>query len=259
MAKGKKMHRRRVLIIDDEPDFVKMLQARLQIEGYEVLTAEDGIKGIQLARRERPDLIILDIMMPGMDGHHVCDTLKKSSLTWAIPIIYLTARTSPADEALALEKGAKFYLTKPYNPDVLLEMVRSILLDQEISGQVKGKVLLIDQDPYFVDELTRQLKKEGFEVSTCPAAAEGFETAKEQTPDIILFDFQTSRQDGHQSIKKLGADESLRTIPLFVLAPQAVVDRLDPLRHDVDRFIPKPLNFSYLLEKLARALRTKGE
>ncbi|MBM3285178.1 MAG: response regulator, partial [Candidatus Aminicenantes bacterium] len=120
---------KRILIIDDELDFVKMLKARLQIEGYEVLTAEDGIKGVQIARRERPDLIILDIMMPGMDGHRVCDTLKKSSLTWPIPIIYLTARTGQADEVLAFEKGAKHYLTKPYNPDVLLEMVKSTVLD----------------------------------------------------------------------------------------------------------------------------------
>jgi DNA-binding response OmpR family regulator len=129
------MAKKRILIIDDELDFVKMLTARLQIAGYEVLAAEDGSKGVQTARREKPDLIILDIMMPGMDGHMVCDMLKKSTLTWLIPVIYLTARTGQSDELLALEKGAKYFLTKPYNPDVLLEMIKSALMEQEVSKE----------------------------------------------------------------------------------------------------------------------------
>lgn len=251
------MAKKRILIIDDEPDFIKMLKARLQIEGYEVLSAEDGTKGIQVARRERPDLIILDIMMPGLDGHRVCDTIKKSSLTWSIPIIYLTARTGSTDEATALEKGAKFYLTKPYNPDVLLEMVKSCLLKEESLGQCEARVLVVDQDPFFVDEITHQLQKAGFDVYSSPTAEKGVDLAKEKLPDIILFDFLTSRQNAHQSIQKLSADETLRTIPLFVLAPHTVVEKLDPARHDVERFIPKPLNFSYLLERMKRALAKK--
>jgi len=251
------MARKRILIIDDEPDFVKMLKARLQIEGYEVLTAEDGIKGVQIARRERPDLIILDIMMPGMDGHLVCDTLKKSSLTWTIPIIYLTARTGQADEVLAFEKGAKHYLTKPYNPDVLLEMVKSAVLDNAIAGKPKGRILLVDQDLNFVDEITLSLKKEGYEVHSRATAREGLDAAKEHPPDVVLLDFLTSRQDGHQSIQRLSADKALKDIPVFVLAPQQVVDKLDPVRHDLTKFIPKPLNFPYLLETLARTLEQK--
>jgi len=252
------MAKKKILIIDDEPDFVKMLKARLQIEGYEVLSAEDGIRGIQVARRERPDLIILDIMMPRLDGHRVCDTIKKSSLTSSIPVIYLTARTSSADEIQALEKGAKFYVTKPYNPGVLLEMVKSTLLEEEMVGQPRSRVLIIDQDNDFVDEVKRWLKKEGFDVCSAPSPEKGLDEARKQPPDIILFDFITSRQDQHQSIQKLGADESLKTIPLFVFAPQAVIDKLDPTRHEMDKFISKSLPFSVLLEKIKRVLPSRG-
>lgn len=251
------MARKRILIIDDEPDFIKMLRARLQIEGYEVLSAEDGIKGIQVARRERPDLIILDIMMPGLDGHRVCDTLKKSSLTSSIPVIYLTARTSSTDETLALEKGAKFYVTKPYNPGVLLEMIKSTLLEEEMVGQARGRVLIIDQESDFVEEVKRQLKKEGFDVRSFPSPEKGLDDARKKPPHVILFDFLTSRQDGHKSIHELSVDQSLKAIPLFILAPQAVVDKLDPARHEIEKFIPKPFRFSVLLEKIRQALSPK--
>jgi DNA-binding response OmpR family regulator len=171
--------KKRILVIDDELDFVKMLQARLRIEGYEVLTAEDGIMGIQVARKERPDLIILDIMMPGLDGHSVCDILKKSTLTWSIPVIYLTAKTGQTDELMAMEKGAKYYLTKPYNPAMLMEMIKSALAKNETAGESKGGlVLVIDKDITFADDCEAKLRQAGYDVVLAPTAAEGIQ------PDI---------------------------------------------------------------------------
>ncbi len=252
------MERKRILIIDDEPDFVKILKARLQVEGYEVLTAGDGVRGIQVARRERPDLVILDIMMPGMDGHSVCETLKKSSLTEDIPVIYLTARTGPKDETVALEKGAKFYLTKPYNPNVLLEMVKSILTEEEIVGRSLGRVLVIDQDRSSLDEITYQLKKAGYETFAASTTLDGLKEARDQKPDIVLFDFLTSRQDEHHSIQVFNTDEALKAIPLFVLAPQIIVNNLDPARHEVEKFVAKPIHFPSLFKKMARVLGQKG-
>lgn len=250
------MPKKRVLIIDDELDFVKMLRARLQIEGYEVLEAGDGSKGVQLARREKPDLIILDIMMPGMDGHMVCDMLKKSTLTWSIPIIYLTAKTGQADEVLAMEKGAKHFLTKPYNPDMLLEMVRSAITENEASKKT-GKILIIDKDLSVADELKTKLRQAGYEVALSPTPGEGLNAAREQAPDIIIFDIQTSRLDEHVSIRALERDQTLQSIPLFFLAPQSVVEKLDPKLGTLDKFIPKPVNAAALLEILARTLELK--
>ncbi|HUU37096.1 MAG TPA: response regulator [Candidatus Desulfaltia sp.] len=249
--------KKRILVVDDELDFVKMLQARLRIEGYEVLTAEDGIKGIQVARKEKPDLIILDIMMPGLDGHSLCDMLKKSTLTWSIPVIYLTAKTGQADELMAMEKGAKYYLTKPYNPAMLMEMIKSALIENEAAGERGGRVLVIDQDISFADDCEARLKQAGYDVVLAPTAAEGLQAARDRHPDIILLDYQTSHDDTHAGIRVISHDDVLKDIPLFILAPQAVKDRVDPKTADPDKFIVKPVNYPLLLDALQRTLKIK--
>lgn len=251
------MAKKRILVIDDEPDFVRMLRARLTIEGYDVITAEDGIKGIQIARKEKPDLIILDIMMPGLDGHAVCDMLKKSTLTWSIPVIYLTARTSQADEMQALERGAKLYLTKPYDPATLLEMVKSVLLDRDESAPQEGLVLLIDKDLAFIDECEARLRQAGYEVAVAPTASEGLRTALERHPDLILLDFLTSHADGHQSVKTISHDDVLKDIPLFILAPSSIIDKVGAKAANLDKFIAKPVSYGRLLDTIRRALQMK--
>ena len=248
------MPKRRILVVDDETDFVKMLQARLQVEGYEVLVAEDGIKGIQTARKDKPDLIILDIMMPGMDGHSVCDTLKKSTLTWSIPVIYLTARTGQADEFLAMEKGARYFLNKPYNPAMLLEMIKSALAGEDKDALKAGRVLLIDKDLAFAGDCEAKLKQAGYEVALAPTAEEGVRSARRIAPDIILLDFQTSHEDAHAGIKAMSNDEKLKEIPLFILAPRQVIDKVDPKTAHLEKFIAKPVNYVDLLGHLQNSL-----
>jgi DNA-binding response OmpR family regulator len=121
------MDKKRILVIDDEPDFVRVVQLRLEAAGYDVSVAFDGMQGVSAAHKEKPDLIILDIMMPAMHGHRVCEALKKSSKTWTIPIIYLTAKGSKEDEELAYKLGAEHFLTKPYDPQILLETIKKAL------------------------------------------------------------------------------------------------------------------------------------
>ena len=249
--------KKRILVVDDEVDFVKMLQARLKIEGYEVLTAEDGIQGIRMARKEKPDLIILDIMMPGLDGHSVCDMLKKSTLTWSIPVIYLTARTGQADELTAMEKGAEYYLTKPYNPAVLMEMIKSALTKNEAAGEKRGGVLVIDQDIVFAHDCEAKLRLAGYKVILAPTAAEGLRAAREHSPDVILLDFQTSHDDAHVSVRAISHDDALKDIPLVILAPQAVKDKVDPQTAHPENFIVKPVHYPFLLDVVQKALRTK--
>lgn len=251
------MPKKRILIVDDEIDFVKMLQARLRIEGYEVLVAEDGIKGIQTARKEKPDLIILDIMMPGLDGHSVFDTLKKSILTWSIPVIYLTAKTGQADELLAMEKGARYYLTKPYNPGMLLEMVKSALASDEPTVRKEGRVLIIDKDLAFAGDCEAKLKQAGYDVILAPTAEEGLRSARGWHPDIILLDFQTSHDDTHASIKVISHDDSLKDIPLFILAPLTIMEKMDPKTAHLEKFIAKPVSYGQLLEVVQSTMRMK--
>ncbi len=117
----------RILLVDDEPDIVEVFAKRLQLEGYEVLMAIDGEAALAKARQEKPDLIILDLMLPKMDGYKVCSFLKKDSRSAQIPIIIVTARIQDSEEKLGYECGANAYFTKPFDSTDLMAKIRSLL------------------------------------------------------------------------------------------------------------------------------------
>ncbi len=113
-----------ILVIDDEPQIADICRDYLTAAGFAVTTAHDGVKGLALARKERPDLVVLDLMLPGLDGLDVCRELRRESNT---PIIMLTARVEESDKLIGLELGADDYLTKPFSPRELVARVRTVL------------------------------------------------------------------------------------------------------------------------------------
>lgn len=117
----------KILIVDDEKDIVKMLDYNLKKDGFRAVSCQDGEEALDLAVREHPDLIILDLMLPGVDGLEVCKTLKKENKTAAIPVIMLTAKAQEADKILGLELGADDYITKPFSPRELVARVKAVL------------------------------------------------------------------------------------------------------------------------------------
>lgn len=114
----------RILVVDDEPKIVKLARDYLEKSGFQVLSAGDGSTALAMARRERPDLIVLDLMLPGMNGYDVCRMLRRES---AVPIIMLTARVEESDQIVGLELGADDYITKPFSPRALVARVRAVL------------------------------------------------------------------------------------------------------------------------------------
>jgi two-component system alkaline phosphatase synthesis response regulator PhoP len=118
---------KKILIVDDEQDILELISYNLSKEGYKVQTAPDGMKGLEVARRVRPDLVILDVMMPGMDGFEVCRTLRQDKEFAETAIMFLTAKSGEIDQILGLELGADDYLQKPISPRVLLARVKSML------------------------------------------------------------------------------------------------------------------------------------
>ena len=114
----------RILVVDDEVQIVRVLRGYLEKAGFAVLTANDGREGLRLARQERPDLVILDLMLPGMDGLDVCRALRKDA---ELPIIMLTARVEETDRLIGLELGADDYVTKPFSPREVVARVRAVL------------------------------------------------------------------------------------------------------------------------------------
>jgi len=121
------MAKKKILLVDDEKDLVEMVKMRLEASGYEVIPAYDGQEGLEKARRENPDLIILDIMLPKMDGYKVCRMLKFDEKYKKIPIIMFSARAQESDQLTGREVGADGYIVKPFEPAVLLNKIQEFL------------------------------------------------------------------------------------------------------------------------------------
>jgi CheY-like chemotaxis protein len=118
MAKAK-----RILVCDDDPVILRLLEVNLELEGFEVLTGNNGQEGVEIARREKPDLVILDIMMPRMDGYEACRLIKEDATTKDIPVVFLSAKAQAADIAKGKSYGVAEYLTKPFDPIDLTDLV----------------------------------------------------------------------------------------------------------------------------------------
>lgn len=118
---------KKILVVDDEQDIVDLISYNLSKEGYKVFTASNGTQAVEVATTVRPDLVILDIMMPGMDGFEVCRSLRQDTTLATTAVMFLTAKSSEIDQILGLELGADDYIQKPISPRVLLARVKTII------------------------------------------------------------------------------------------------------------------------------------
>ena len=121
------MGKKKILVVDDEPDTVKLLSIRLKSNGYDVISVLDGTACLEKAVEEKPDLIILDILMPKINGYEVCKCLKERDDTKDIPVIMLTAKDSDTDRIIGRVIGANYYITKPFESEVLLVKIKELL------------------------------------------------------------------------------------------------------------------------------------
>ena len=126
--------RKKILIVDDDPDQREMIRSSLKEAGFEISTATNGVEGLEKARSGSPDLIILDVMMPKMDGFAVCVTLREDDTTASIPILMLTGLCSYISQLTGLESGATDYLVKPFDPEQLVSKVEALLCQPSVSS-----------------------------------------------------------------------------------------------------------------------------
>ena len=179
-----------VLVVDDEPSIQELIRYNLQKENYNVISALDGISGLDMAQTYLPDLIILDIMLPGKDGYEVCRFLKANAKTAPIPIIMISAKDEEIDKVLGLELGAYDYVTKPFSPRELVSRVKANLRRGEYMGQSKDEKeiqhrdLVIRPERYeaFLNGNRLDLTPKEFEILVLLASSPG----RVFTRDILL-------------------------------------------------------------------------
>ena len=153
----------KILVVDDEQPLVELLTTNLEREGYEVISANDGQTALDLADRQKPDLILLDWMMPGMDGLQVCKELRPKTRN---PIIMLTAKSEEIDVVLGLEMGADDYITKPFEVKELLARIHAVLRRTDGSDETKGQILRFDKLEINMDSY--ELIVDGKKIDTPP-------------------------------------------------------------------------------------------
>ena len=145
--------RQTILVVDDEPDIVEIIQYNLEKSGFDVIVAADGPAALEKARDETPDLIVLDLMLPGLEGTDVCRILKQDERTRSIPILMLTAKSEEIDRIIGLELGADDYVVKPFSPREIALRIRNILRRRSVPetlGPVRAGPLVIDVEGHHV-------------------------------------------------------------------------------------------------------------
>lgn len=215
------MAREKILAVDDEEDILELVGHTLTKAGYRVLSAATGEKALETARSQSPDAVILDLMLPGLDGLSVARILKSDDATRHIPIIMLTAKAEEPDVVIGLELGADDYITKPFSPRLLLARLRAVLRRRAEKEDTSFEVIEIHNiiiDPkkrrVLVDENPVQLTYTEFSILSFLARKPGWVFTRSQIVDAVRGDdyFVTDRAVDVQIVglrKKLGAAGSL--------------------------------------------------
>ena len=148
----------RILVVDDEPDVLELVVFHLKKEKYKVAIADNGDKALKIAREQVPNLIILDLMLPGISGLEICQLLKQNPKTTEIPILMLTARAGEEDRVRGLELGAHDYVTKPFSPRELVLRVNNLLL---LKQSDRKSIKAIEKGPFYLDTIKHQANVNG--------------------------------------------------------------------------------------------------
>ncbi len=235
----------KILVVDDIAPNVKLLEAKLAREFFRVITAMSGPEALEKAKTEKPDVILLDIMMPGMDGFEVCEKLKADPATQNIPVVMVTALTDISDRVRGLEAGADDFLSKPVNDLALMSRVRSLIrlkmtadewmlreetahqfgaATQEINmGDVDtsaAEILLVEGSASEAQRLVESLQRDKHKVTVVPNGTRAMELAEKTPYDVILVSLNLDGEDGLRLCSHLRLDGVTKSVPIVMLADE---------------------------------------
>jgi DNA-binding response OmpR family regulator len=205
-----------ILVIDDDPTIHDLLQRFLTKQRFNVKIASNGAEGLRLAQEIKPNAIILDVMMPGMDGWTVLNSLKENSEIAKIPVIMMSMVN---DRNLGYTLGASDYLFKPVNRQQLLSV-----LQKYSSNQSSNSVLIVEDDPDIREILRRQFEKEGWQVAIAANGCQAIERLANNLPSLIITDLMMPEMDGFELITQLRQHQQWRTIPVVIMTAKELTE-----------------------------------
>ncbi len=271
----------RILVVDDVPSNVKLLEVRLLAEYFEVLTASSGLAALEMCENGKVDVVLLDVMMPDMDGFEVCRRLKADPATSHIPVVMVTALDHPSDRVRGLDAGADDFLTKPVNELQLMTRVRSLsrlktltdelrlrsatarniglsdlLSGQEVKNEAMPKVLLIDTDPEDSASVAEMLAESALvDRASDPQAA--FFQAVEGNYECILVSADLAGFDPLRLCSQLRSLDRTRFVPIMMLAQEGDERIVRGLDLGINDFSTRPVDRQELVARLRTQVRRK--
>jgi two-component system cell cycle response regulator len=273
----------RILVVDDIPANVRLLEAKLMAEYFEVLTASDGPSALEVANAQAPDLILLDVMMPGMDGLEVAERLKADPKTRHIPIVMITALTDTADRVRGLEAGADDFLSKPVNDIALFARVRSlarlkVMMDElrmrdaitgemDIAGEApqdaevdasKGQILMAESDDLLAGKLCEYLTAAGHRVERVSSGAEALERGHQPGLDLVIVNLDLAGEDGLRLCSQFRSQDGTRHVPILLVLDESELAQLAKgLELGVTDYLIRPIDHNELLARTRTQIRRR--
>lgn len=241
---------KKVLIVDDEADIREIIKFYLEEEGFNILEAKSGNEAIMLAKTYSPDLITLDIILPGIDGFEVISILKKDEKTKDIPIIIISI----------LQDEKKYrpliadYICKPFEKKELLDSIARVL--KVLEGKTIKKVLVVDDDPDVVDIIKTMLLELNYYICDAFNGIEALKKTEEERPDLIILDLKMPRLNGFEVIKKLKKDKRFLHIPIIILTATRITpkDKEYGLTLGASKYLTKPFDPRELVKEIKEVL-----
>ena len=272
----------RVLVVDDIPANVKLLEAKLGAEYFDVVTAHSGEQALALIGKELPDIVLLDVMMPGMDGFEVCRRIKANPATAHLPVVMVTALDQLADRVQGLEAGADDFLTKPVNDVALFARVRSLvrlktMVDElrlrqatgesmglaEAEGSAfgeqpgRGRILIVEDREQSAQRIVEALSGE-HEIDLVPQTTEAIIRAKGGDYDLVISSLSLDKQDGMRFCATLRSLDTTRQTPILTIVDEGDVKRLvRALDIGVNDYLMRPIEHNELIARVRTQLRRK--
>ncbi len=252
-----------ILVIEDNPINMKLVCSLLHLGRYNTLKAENAKAGIQLAKQHKPNLILMDVQLPGMDGLSATQIIKKDPVLKTIPVVALTSHAMRGYAQNAREAGCDGYISKPIDTRNFLKTISQFLIQEKKPSEKKGiyhknRILIVDDEPLNVKVLATKLPPDEYDIIKAYSGREALEKVDKHSPDLILLDLMMPGMDGYEVTRRLKTSPETKGIPIIIVTMlDCTEDKIKALDAGVEEFISKPVNTTELLTRMKSMLRLK--